>query len=405
MLRNDDIQINHAQVATASTNKTNIDTSPIQAFWERTPAEEKEPHLHKLKQLIQEGQLKLYYELSLPRSHSTAWQIAICEAPEIHAQINEPGHHADLKSRRFDEPRTTSDRTSDDYFKRIWERVVAKENRLLSTNARPVGLVVNDLVQTINRRELMAMLTLTDKIIITIRDPRLQACSALLRTINDALDSPGGGNISLNLALQLAKKTTFTQDEMNHLVGNGRDKINAKHILQALSQPEDAILTSDLLIQAIQNAIERCKIEYIDICWENLQTQCQVINEFSQKDSDIVMIDGSDLLENPSALMQQTSNQLKLTYSPDMVNNWKKANKENFHCSITENWGELAFTNHWNGPVRASTQFEAKKDSVSHKMAVEDFPETLQESIHKAVTIYESLAAKNVSQHIASLKK
>jgi hypothetical protein len=54
----------------------------------------------RLKELVTAGKLKLYYELSLPRSNSTAWQIAFCEAPEIDGQINEPSFHSDLKSPR-----------------------------------------------------------------------------------------------------------------------------------------------------------------------------------------------------------------------------------------------------------------------------------------------------------------
>jgi hypothetical protein len=75
-----------------------------------------------------------------------------------------------------------------------------------------------------------------------------------------------------------------------------------------------------------------------------------------------------------------------------MVYRWEKATKENFYCCITEGWGKLAVTNHWNGPARNSTTFEKKPNSIISIPNMEEFPLVMQPNINKALEIYNTLA-------------
>lgn len=351
----------------------------------------------RLKEWVENGDIKLYYELSIPRSNSTAWQIAICEAPEIHGQLNEPSFHKDFKSRPFNSPYNESDRTFEEYFSRIVERLEGnkekgKKGLLSDKSQKPVGIVVNDLVHSINQVELKAILRITNKITITIRDPRIQAHSVLTRIINDTLDEPGGGNISPRMALYLANKTEFSENELKNITGHGKDKVNPTSIMRFLKAPEGTLLTSLLLVTAIRQVIDCCCENYLDICWENLVQQINMINILATSDTNLVIIDGSDLTDNPANIMQQSAKALGLTYTPNMIHGWKKGTSDNFHCCITEGWGDFAMKNHWNGPVRNSVGLEKKHNSINELPGIEEFPRAMWPSIQRALCIYTKIA-------------
>ena len=350
-----------------------------------------------LKALVATGQVKLLWELSLPRSNSTAWQIAICEAPEIKGQINEPSFHSDLRSRSFHLPSKKGDRSLEEYCGRILERLEGSKEKgklglFADEDERPVNLVINDLVTDIRKVDLEAILPLTRKIAITIRDPRLQAYSALTRTLNDALDAPGGGNISPAMALYLSTKTHFTKKEFADLLGPGKDKVNPATILRFLKQPEVMALTPELLLEAISLTVAHCKKDYVDICWDNFKQQMQYIKKHARTGTAITVIDGSDLTEHPISIMQQSSKALGITYMPAMVYQWRKSSSKKFYCCVTEGWGELAVSNHWNGPARNSKRLERKPSSIADILALEIFPLVMQDSIKDALKIYQQIS-------------
>lgn len=356
---------------------------------------------NQLKELIGTQKVKLYYELSLPRSNSTAWQIAFCEAPEIDGQINEPSFHHDLKSRKFEEIRKKGERTLEDYCSRILQRLELnqdeKTKKLTPKTNRPIGLVINDLVTDINRVELAAVLQLTDKITITIRDPRIQGFSALTRCINDAIDSPEGGQISPKMALYLANKTYFTEEEFKELTGPGKDKINPSTAIKSLGYAEETMLRSEMLVKAIETAVKRCSEEYIEICWNNLKEEMNFIEKVAKPGTTLIILDGSDLLKNPVSMMRQSAKALGVTYTSDMVNRWKKATLNNFYCCITKDWGDFAMKNAWNGPVRNSRRFESKPDSIAKAPAVEEFPISMRTGLISALSIYSQVVKKKIS--------
>lgn len=354
-------------------------------------------NFERLKGLVATGQVNLLWELSLPRSNSTAWQIAICEAPEIKGQINEPSFHRDLRSRSFHLPSKKGDRSLEEYCGRILERLEGNKKKgklglFADGDERSVDLVINDLVTDVRKVDLEAILPLTRKIAITIRDPRLQAYSALTRTLNDTLDAPGGGNISPAMALCLATKTHFTKEEFAALLGPGKDRVNPATIMRFLKKPEVMALTPELLLEAIRLTIAHCKEDYVDICWNNFKQQMQYIKKHASTGTAITVIDGSDLTEHPISIMQQSSKALGITYVPTMVYQWRKASFKKFYCCVTEGWGELAISNHWNGPARNSERLERKPSSIADVLALEMFPLAMQDSIKEALKIYRQVS-------------
>ena len=365
-------------------------------------------NFERLRALVATGQVKLLWELSLPRSNSTAWQIAICEAPEIKGQINEPSFHSDLRSRSFHLPDKEGDRSLEEYCGRILERLEGgkKKGKLglfAEEDERPVNLVINDLVTDIRKVDLEAILPLTRKIAITIRDPRLQAYSALTRTLNDTLDAPGGGNISPVMAMYLARKTHFTKEEFAALLGPGKDKVNPATIMRFLKKSEVMALTPELLLEAIRLTIVRCKEDYVDICWDNFKQQMQYIKKQARTGTTITVIDGSDLTEHPISIMQQSSKALGITYAPAMIYQWRKASSKKFYCCVTEGWGELAISNHWNGPARNSKCLERKPGSIADILALEIFPLVMQDSIKNALKIYQQISQYKIKTAAATL--
>lgn len=248
-------------------------------------------YYQRLQDLVNTNQVTIYYEISIPRSHSTVWQIAITEAPEIDGQINEPSFYFDDKPRHHNETESSKSRTFEEYCRRIVESLEGNQEKgkiglLEKTSRRPVGLVVNDLTHSISSQELDQILHLTDKIAITIRDPRMQCYSILTRTINDALHRLGGGNIPPKTAFSLANKTEFSEKEMADLISLGT--IESQRIISFMNLPSGTDVTPSILQQAIKKVIEQCTLVYLKNCWENMshffysnnrtKTQCQLNN-------------------------------------------------------------------------------------------------------------------------------
>jgi hypothetical protein len=339
-----------------------------------------------LKELVQTGKLRIIYELSLPRSNSTAWQIAIAQAPEVTGQINEPSFHSDFKVRKHDE---ISDPARS--FEVYCEKIIARAKTLSeSTSDDNVTLVVNDLVHSVSAEELKKILELTDDIVITVRDPRVQGLSCLTRIINDSLDSLGGGNISLKLALELANKLEFTDEELADLKGPGKNKFNPDRILELLELPKDMAISSEILQKAISHAVTKTSHDYIEICWNNMKAQLDIIRT-AKSDVRLVIVDGAELLQHPQEVMKKSAEILGLTYTQDMVDHWVKSVGEDFYCSITQGWGDLAFTNHWNGPVRSSSGIEYKPNNVSTICDISEFPASMHESLTGALLVYNDI--------------
>ena len=349
------------------------------------------------------NQLRVIWELSLPRSNSTAWQIAIAQAKNT-MQINEPSFHEDFKSRRCDGEPIQGTRSFDEYCRKIVlclngdDKVkpdILQSQQRAWTAADPfkqqqpaLNLIVNDLTHSVSLNETRLMLHISKDICVTIRDPFRQAHSALTRCINDGLSKPGGDVITAKQALALANKTFFSAEEISHLQVSGA--INSKHLLAGLGFDENKSLTNELLLRSIANAVQRCCQDYIEICWENLRKQLELIR--ATPNVNLVVIDGDDLLQDPETVMRRSCEAFDLEYTENMVHHWEKSRGEKFNCSITENWPrDLAMNNAWNGPARNSTKIERKPNAISDKVSLTSFPQSMHANLEKAQEFYENI--------------
>lgn len=351
------------------------------------------PNYRRLCELVEKEQVNIIFELSLPRSNSTAWQIAISEAPEIHGQINEPSFHPDVKGRRHNEPfkSDAGERSFDEYCKRILDRL---EMLFSGTSTRPIGLVVNDISHSLRTDELTAILKLSNKIAVTIRNPMSQLASVLTRVVNDSLVGYDSANLSTQKVLSLVKQEMFLDKEIAELIGVGKEKINPNWILSKLSLPKETPFTAKILKRAIDLAINHCISQHLDICWDNLDQHFETIKNYRPHPS-LIIIDGSDLVKDPETIMKKSSSGLKLTYTKNMIDHWQKANKDNFYCCITANLGkEQAMQNAWNGPVRNSTQLEQKPESIKDCPSLQDFPTIMHPKLKSAMKIYRKMCSQ-----------
>ncbi len=331
-------------------------------------------------------------ELSLPRSHSTAWQIALAQADNVD-QLNEPSYHADWICRPCDAAAPLpGTRPSSEYFRKINERLT----ELKKENPRPT-LIVNDLSNALSLYELNQMLKLTKNVCITMRDPIANAHSLLTRFINDTLSAPGEKNISPEEALKLANTTAFTKQQIIELIDS--KKINPEHILLSACLDKNAELTSEILVKAISNTVKIVSNDCFNICWENLKKQLDLIRTFP--DTKIIIINGDDLIKNPESIMEQSSKAFGLSYTSKMIDHWEKATGDNFHCCVTANMPqEYIKNNAWLGPVRNSSKIEKKDSGMPSGLTLESFPLAMHAAIREAQKIFNEMTNSAELLHI-----
>ena len=70
-----------------------------------------------------------------------------------------------------------------------------------------------------------------------------------------------------------SKIAFFTEEEFKELIGPGKDKINPATVIKSLRYAEGTPLKSEMLVRAIEMAVNKCSEEYIGICWHNLKEE------------------------------------------------------------------------------------------------------------------------------------
>lgn len=327
----------------------------------------------KLLALKNEGKFRAYYILSPPRTNSTAFQLALAQAPEIQGQLNEPLFLPDVIPMPIGEGRGDFDSRCD--------VIVAKLDKIASgQHSLPIDLVINDMTGHIMRDEMHRLIDLTDKWVVTIRHPQIQALSFLTRIIDSRLalspseSNPGLRRLSAKDVVNLATKDTFSPELRDRL-----DRAKVRHWAR-VQQSNEAL--NDAEIAAAVRTVSAIAAQQFRIDWSNLRVQVGILEQ--RLGNQFMIVDGSDLLRNPYVIMEAVSRRMGLTYEQNMVDHWTKFLGRDFDSPVTNGNPN----NGWNTPAANSTKLEYKPDSIDQIPSLASFPAVLRAEIEAALPTY-----------------
>lgn len=346
-----------------------------------------------LQELVNQNQLEIIRVIALPRANGTALHLALTQASEVQGQLNEPFYYPDLKSRKWNyRPSEKPIRTFEEGCAFILERY----KEAVKLNTGKIQLVIHDLSSDLSDEEFKNLANIDRYTIFTLRDPLKLALSQLTRFVNDKLSQPAGNKIKTKEALFLLDDNT----NMLEFMHNNPGKVSEVLVRQILGKEKDAELIEEDLKNARKKVIDHFIEEY-KIAWENLY-HFWTLAKSDPTHPSYSVFDGGWLFDQPEKSLKELTQSIgSITYTTDMIHNWRKGIGQDFKCVITRLWGELAQTNAWNGPSRNSTGIVRQPDSIHETLSLESFPKEIQKTIHNMFKFYQEMKGERQSTYTA----
>ena len=324
----------------------------------------------KLIQQLNSNKISIRIIISLFRSHSTALAIALSQSDEITAQISEPFVHDDLVGRSFN-----YDPSSEKNY-RPFDR--GCENITLASQSNDhESILVKEMSAHLIKPEFEMLIPLASHFIFTIRDPKLQVLSLLTRLANDILSEKFGDNLSVSNILRLYDQGVTVIDKRTILL-MGNDEIRVKQILSFIDRSQETVLSDEDITLACQKVLN-ITTTIATIAWNNLFQITNLLRENQHRN--YIIIDGSELLQDPKSLLQLVTSAIKLEFNESMIKEWRKATGKSYQSSVGPLLKEKAQTNSWTGPAIQSKFFKQQEKSVPNTIILSTLPTSLQSLI------------------------
>jgi hypothetical protein len=347
----------------------------------------------KLMSNIEQENLKIYFILSIARSNSTTLQLALAQAPEIDRQINLPfNNYIHLDAENPIDAET------------IAQRINVVVEPLLTGN-RKIRVIIHEHFDTLVCDDHLSLLKkFSSDFVFCFRNPRMQFFSTILVYMNElfvAKDAMHEINWfsygDLLFLLRLLKEQPGNFDhEMDLLLKQ------KKIVLDELQEIRERLLKDGLVVQVedqneLPTSVEAVFREFLSLCSRNLDyswSQAANVLDFLKSspghDANIIMVDGERFLQDPAnTLLYVTGKLADVSYTPDMVNDWKKFTGKDFVCYISQNL-EMSGSNLWNGESQNSRRIKVRNKPASNDRLLEDhlLDDEFQKVLDKALLIY-----------------
>lgn len=295
-------------------------------------------YFDELNQLVKDGKIKFTVLVSLPRSNSTAFELALQQAFEDDdIQLGSPWH-----SKKFD---LDDNHEFDLGCQRIYDEVMKAIN---TPRKSPISILIKSHASHLETNEFARLLSLSNEFGFSYRDPYSQFQSMITRMGND-LVNPGGNGLRFSDALKELEK----QGKLNDCL-----KVVVSH-------------------------------------WQHLIAQYRMIKSLASKA--LFLQDGFTMRAFPEQSMQKACAVFHRKYTPQMISGWNNPTTK-YTCMYTKNWGEARLTNAWNGPAVNSTEIKRVDPNERNPKDASIFPESCQEALKELMGYYRELATDALHQ-------
>jgi len=353
-----------------------------------------------LKEFLDEKKLKLNFILSLPRTRSTALQLALSQSPEINGQINLP-----INSGNFSRPHDPNFLFGDfrDSIQDVsYEEISCRINQVIQPLIKEEGsanVIVHDHLNFLASKHLPFLLELSENFILCIRHPKVQFLSYIIRMVNeffleeDILENSKcfSSQDIIELLTIYSHHPSQLEERIYQVIKNNEIKIHDKNnIWYRFTKCEDYhnISLNDLFIKIIHYIQKE-----LEVSWDN------AINTFNflrtgKKNINIVPVDGDVFAKNSLQVINSIASKINIVPpSITQLNNWSKFTGKNFKCYMSDNPDNSS----WNGFSRNSQTISTSNDAVKYSVLEyqSNLPQEFLTSFLKAQDVYQSFFKDN----------
>lgn len=356
----------------------------------------------KLINFIKVGKLDLYFVISMPRTRSTALHLCLSQGPEINGQICHPMNSGIFA--RSQNPEFRFNDFRDSIVNISVEEVSSRINKIVTPVIQQYGnakFVVNEHAKFLTPEHLPFLLDISKNFIFSIRDPRIQFLSHMIRVINECFleDNSkdekcfGAEDIIMFLKaycvssqeLEQKLNETITQKKIKIYKGDIWHKYTGGH---ESSSPKTSVV--DIFIRVFLFLIKE-----IEVTWDNTTNTLEYLLH-SPQEIKLLSVDSEMFVKDPFTVVQNITTQIKgIGFSEQMVTKWNKDTRKKFVCFIYPKEEEK--NNAWSGPAINSTQITNKNDSTRGILLdPKEVPESLGKLLLKADEIYKAVLKYSV---------
>lgn len=342
----------------------------------------------KLKELVDTEKLLINCVIGNPRTRSNAVYHAMITDRKIDGGVLEPFSTSDREGIRYDFIQGERKiRGFDEVCEKIYEIVV----KILKNKANAT-IWLHDLFYEILDEELHLLLTLTNNILICVRNPQKQVLSFLIRVANDRLATDRKCDLNREDVIKLFSKMkkNVSPTEIFNYVKKEKIKISKSQILKTINKKEFEIDFPKALLTAMESVLQYVQKE-MQVVLQNTKKHLSTLYEYKKMGkTNFVIIDTDELVKHPENFLTQIATTLSnITFCKEMIEDWGFQKNEKISKSWIIQNTNTPEDNAWNGPATKSTSFTFENDASGKELLeVNQFHDSLQLVLNDLIILY-----------------
>lgn len=351
----------------------------------------------KLLQATREGRLSLHFVISMPRTRSTALHLALSQGPHINGQICHPMNSgifakSQLPEFKFNDFRDTLPDTS---LEQAALRINKVAKPLIEQDGK-ANMIVNEHAKFMTPQHLPFLLEISKTFIFSVRDPRIQFLSHILRVTNECYLTENTKDnkhcFEVEDIIMLLK--TYKQSEkelgrsLEELIAQKPIDIFQGDIWHRYTGGHESLAGAPVVRVFVR--LLDFVLKEIEATWNNTANTLDYLLS-AGRDITVMSVDSEAFVKEPLSVIRRVTSQVKdIGFSEQMITNWSPDTRDKFVCFLYTKEEEK--NNAWSGPAINSREVTSEHDSTrGYKLHPALVPEALATLLVKVDMIYKTL--------------
>lgn len=355
------------------------------------------PEQEKLLNGIKDGTVTIHFVISMPRTRSTALHLALSQAPEINGQICHPMNNgifakSQLPDFKFNDFR---DKLPDISLEQVALRINKVATPLIEQHGK-ANIIINEHAKFLSNQHLPLLLQLSNTFIFSVRDPRIQFLSHMLRCLNECFLQDNSkdnkhcfGVEDIIMLLKTYRKSEkdldrklqelIVQKPIDLFPGDIWHRYTGGHE----SSPHAPVVS--VFIKLVDFVLKE-----IEATWNNTANTLEYLLD-NGRNITLISVDSEVFVKQPLSAIKHVTSQVKgIGFAEQMITNWRTETRDKFVCFIYTKEEEK--DNAWSGPAINSKEVTDGNDSTrGHMLDPHQVPQALATLLAKAGKIYKTL--------------
>lgn len=351
----------------------------------------------KLLRSVSEGKVTINFVISMPRTRSTALHLALSQSPDINGQICHPMNNgifakSQLSDFKFNDFR---DGLVDISLDEVALRINKVVEPLIEKDGK-ANIIINEHAKFISIEHLPVLLQLSRTFIFSIRHPKIQFLSHMLRCINECFltenskDNKHCFDVEDLLALLLMhrKSEKDLSRKLQDIIDQKPIDIFRGDLWHRYTGGRESL--PDASAVKVFTRLVNFVLKEIEATWNNTGHTLDYLLK-SGRNITVISVDSEVFVRHPVSVIQHVTSKVQgIGFAEEMITNWRTETRDKFVCFIYTKEEEK--DNAWSGPAINSTGVTDVNDSTRGLMLdLNKVPEALATLLVKAEKIYETL--------------